>query len=118
MERLKPASPFNIIKMKTISYIIILLMALAQSLLYSQDFTITWQNCYGGSEADYAMDIFETEEGYLLVGNTESWDGEISNKFGGQDIWLVQIDTTGMLIWEKCLGGSLGDGAHRIFLPG
>ncbi|MCF8230316.1 MAG: hypothetical protein K9J24_15325, partial [Bacteroidales bacterium] len=82
--------------------------------LYSQEFEITWQNCFGGKYHDYATDIIATCGGYLLIGTTNSTDGDISFNHGADDLWLIKIDTIGNLIWEKCLGGSKGDIGQRI----
>jgi hypothetical protein len=75
---------------------------------------IDWQHCYGGSESEYAYDIIPTGNGYLLAGDTWSNDGDISFSHGENDIWLINIDKTGNLMWERTYGGSETDGAYRI----
>ncbi len=68
---------------------------------------IQWQGCYGGTDYDYATDIVEHENGYLIIGQVASDDGDITNYHGGwYDIWLMQIDSVGNLLWERCYGGS------------
>ena len=95
--------------------LILIGLFLTALILPSQNFEITWQNCFGGTEHDKARDIIETDGGYLIVGVTMSNDGDVGFNHGGDDLWIIKIDTIGNMIWEKCLGGSKGDGGHRIF---
>ncbi len=76
---------------------------------------ISWQNCFGGTKAEYTMDMLEINNGYLIVGYTYSDDGDISFNHGNNDGWILSIDSIGNLIWEKSFGGSSGDGIVRIF---
>ena len=76
---------------------------------FSQDLQVLWQGCYGGSEPDFANDILEVEDGYLILGNARSNDGDISSLHGGQDGWLIKTDFYGNLIWEKTFGGINAD---------
>ena len=80
----------------------------------SQNLHIDWQNCFGGTESDEAQDMIQTEGGYLIVGYTKSNDGDVSFNHGGNDFWLVKINNTGTLIWQKSYGGTAGDIAMRI----
>ena len=82
--------------------------------IFSQTLQIDWQACLGGSNSDYAMDILELDNGFLILGNTYSNDGDISLNHGVNDLWLVRIDSIGNILWEKCYGGSESDGSHRI----
>jgi hypothetical protein len=83
-----------------------------------QNLQIDWQTCLGGSESDYAMDMLELENGYLILGNTYSNDGDISNNHGVNDLWLVRVDSTGSILWERSYGGSESDGSSRILYAG
>ena len=95
--------------------VLIIALLLISVHVISQNMEITWQNCFGGSEQDYAMDIVTTDNGYIIVGNTFSDDGDVSYNHGeDNDVWLVRIDSIGNLLWEKTLGGSLSDGGSRI----
>jgi len=64
---------------------------------------INWQQCYGGMNRDYAYDIAQTEGGYLVVGGTQSSDGQVAcNTNGGRALWLLKINNSGSLIWQRC----------------
>jgi len=107
--------PLNLfLKMKKAALLFILFIT--NLILYSQTYQIEWQSCLGGTESDYISDIVEIENGYLLLGTTSSSNGDVSYYHGGyNDVWLVCIDYTGALIWEKTFGGSESDGGARIF---
>ncbi len=94
--------------------ICLLITVLFQVSVYSQNMEITWQQCYGGSEQDNAYDIIEVTGGYLIVGWTESNDGDISFNNGGSDGWIIKTDSTGNILWEKTYGGTKGDNFRRI----
>lgn len=78
------------------------------------DGTIEWQRSYGGSSYDGAggdlrietAKIRQTPDGgYILGANTGSSDGDVS-VFNGEwsDVWLVKIDSSGNIEWEKSFG--------------
>lgn len=79
---------------------------------------IQWQKCYGGTYSEYAMDIEKTSDGgYIVVGTTNSNNGDVSgnhNNDGSTDIWVIKINDTGELQWQKCLGGSFSESASSV----
>ena len=79
------------------------------SLLYSQNFEIMWQQCYGGSQEEIVYDIAIINDKYYIVGATKSEDGDVSYNHGSADAWLIVTDTLGNIMWEKTYGGSNGD---------
>lgn len=69
--------------------------------------TIEWQKAFGGTANDYGNSIKATPDGgYIMVGFTESNDGDVAGNHGGGDAWVVKLATTGALQWQKCLGGT------------
>lgn len=70
---------------------------------------IEWENNYGGSDADYAQSVVQTDEGeYMVSGFTFSFDGDVSGNHswpGNKDYWVIKINNTGSLVWQKCFGG-------------
>ncbi|WP_075343855.1 hypothetical protein [Tenacibaculum agarivorans] len=74
-----------------------------------------WSKFYGGTFTDTPTDIIETSSGdFLIAGTTDSTDVDISNPKGDYDFWVVKIDNTGTLLWEKNFGGSQADKASRM----
>ena len=74
-----------------------------------------WSKYYGGSFTDTAYDAIQTDDnGYIIVGSSDSEDVDISNNQGTYDFWVIKISDTGTLMWEKSFGGSEIDEAHAI----
>jgi len=86
---------------------------------------VEWHQCYGGSGNDYGDRLLELVDGYLIAGAGESNDGDLegggwhpgwnNNGTPTMDVWLIRIDYTGNIIWQKCYGGSKGEYPIRIF---
>lgn len=71
---------------------------------------LEWQKCYGGSMYDEVKSIVQTNDsGFIFAGDTESDDGDVTGHHYGMDYWVVKIDQTGNLQWQKCLGGTAYD---------
>ena len=69
----------------------------------------------GGFLFDYGYDVKQTSDGgYIVAGYTYSNDGDVSGNHGYFDYWIVKIDGTGNIQWQKCLGGSGYDNAYDI----
>ncbi|MBX2922033.1 MAG: gliding motility-associated C-terminal domain-containing protein [Chitinophagaceae bacterium] len=77
---------------------------------------IAWQKCYGGSGSDVAWSIKPVlSGGYIIGGHTSSNNGDVSGNHGpGADFWLVKIDQSGTLQWQKCYGGSKNEMAYAL----
>ncbi|MGM0480239.1 MAG: hypothetical protein ACQERC_13540 [Bacteroidota bacterium] len=76
---------------------------------------LSWQNSLGGSGLDYLNAIRQTlDGGYIIAGYSESNDGDVTGNNGNGDCWVVKLDATGNMIWEKSLGGSQKEIANSI----
>jgi len=77
---------------------------------------IQWQKCLGGRYGEYgAFSIRQTtDNGYIVTGQSQSNDGDISGNHGGNDYWVVKLNDTGAIQWQKSLGGSNEDDAYDI----
>jgi len=76
---------------------------------------LLWQNCLGGSANEAASCIINTADGGLMVvGDEASTDGQVSNNHGMEDIWLVKLDSTLNIEWEKSYGGSDHDNSVTV----
>jgi len=70
---------------------------------------VTWQKTYGGSESDFASSIQQTTDGgYIVAGSTHSFGA------GDEDFWVLKLDSSGNVTWQKTYGGSGGDSASSI----
>jgi hypothetical protein len=69
---------------------------------------IQWQKSLGGSGDDRGASIHETSEGgYIVAGSSDSHDGDVTGNHGVlEDYWVVKLDATGNIEWQKSLGGS------------
>ena len=77
--------------------------------------TLEWENSFGGTGIDQAQDIVQTSNGgYVIVGNTFSNDTQVTKNNGGSDVWLINLDVSGQLIWQKSFGGSAFDAANSV----
>lgn len=79
------------------------------------DGTIEWQKSLGGSGDDAAQSIQPTaDQGYIVAGYSNSTDGDVTGNHGGYDYWVVKLDNTGGIQWQKSLGGSASELAYAI----
>ena len=79
---------------------------------------IAWTKCFGGSLGEYANNIvkvrgdFPGGDGYMVLGSTNSNDGDVTVNHGSNDYWVVKLDTSGNLQWQKTYGGLLNEEAY------
>jgi hypothetical protein len=76
---------------------------------------IQWQKSLGGTLEDWASDIQQTSDGgYIIAGYTLSNDGDVTGNHGGSDMWVVKLNSSGTIEWQKALGGTGQDFANAI----
>ncbi|HXH18330.1 MAG TPA: S8 family serine peptidase, partial [Chitinophagales bacterium] len=76
---------------------------------------IQWQKALGGSSTDEANAIQQTTDGgYIMAGWTFSTNGDVTGNHGMHDFWVVKLNATGSIVWQKCLGGSSIDIAYSV----
>ena len=76
---------------------------------------IEWQKTLGGTNSDRATSIQQTSNGgYIVAGWTGSSDGDVTGYLGDEDYWIVKLDSTGVIVWQKSLGGNSIDEANSI----
>jgi hypothetical protein len=79
------------------------------------DGNISWQKSLGGSNGDFAQSIQQTVDGgYIVAGYSYSNDGDVSSNNGGSDYWVVKLSNTGIIEWQRSLGGTIDDEAYSI----
>lgn len=68
---------------------------------------LQWQKTYGGTSDDEATIIKPTNDGgYIIGGSSSSIDGDVTGNHGAADYWIVKINNTGGIQWQKTYGGS------------
>lgn len=73
----------------------------------NSDAEIEWQSVIGGTGKDWGRCIIPADDGgYVIAGDTESENGDVSEHFGDYDWWVVKVNATGAIEWEKSLGGT------------
>ncbi|MCW9037231.1 hypothetical protein [Altibacter sp.] len=74
-----------------------------------------WTKSFGGSEIDIGYAMSHSNDGnYIMVGDTRSSDGDVTNPLGNADAWAVKFNDAGTLIWQKTYGGSQFESARSI----
>jgi len=76
---------------------------------------LSWQKSYGGKGDDEKPCIRQIRDGgYIVVGQSESHDGDVTGNHGNYDYWMIKLAPDGALKWEKCLGGSRYDAGQSV----
>ncbi len=82
---------------------------------------IAWQKTFGGTEEDVPSDIIVCADGGYLVSGTSnsgisgdktdtSRDDPAFAAFAGGDVWLIRLDASGNILWQKTYGGLYFEG--------
>jgi len=76
---------------------------------------LEWSHYFGGNFTDTPYGVVQTDDnGYIVVGSSDSEDTDISSNIGTYDFWVIKISESGDLVWEKSFGGSQIDEARAI----
>ncbi|WP_460955204.1 beta strand repeat-containing protein [Spirosoma litoris] len=76
---------------------------------------LLWQKTFGGTGDDRATAITASPDGgYVVAGYTASTNGIVTGNHGGDDYWIVKLDASGNLLWQKTFGGTQDDQANAI----
>ena len=76
---------------------------------------VEWEQYFGGTNNDRAFSVVQTNDGgYIMVGNSESDDFDITDPKGSYDFWAVKINSVGEMQWQKNYGGSGIEIAYQI----
>src|SRR5207245_2905365 len=68
-----------------------------------------WARSYGGSGSDHANAVAPTADGgYVVAGGTAAAGA------GGADAWVLKLDGSGNVAWQKAYGGGGGDSAYAV----
>ena len=73
------------------------------------DGTISWEKNIVGDYFERSYSIHQTTDGgYILAGDTYSFGA------GGRDMWLIKLNNSGDIQWQKTFGGAGDDTAYSI----
>jgi len=76
----------------------------------NSDLSIVVSKTFGGSLDEKIGTIVKTNDGgMIVVGHTNSSDGDINKQYDQIDIWIIKIDSQGNKVWSKTIGGSKND---------
>ncbi|MBK7850765.1 MAG: T9SS type A sorting domain-containing protein [Bacteroidetes bacterium] len=76
---------------------------------------LEWQKCLGGTGPDGAYSIIQLINGdYVITGTSWSTNGDVTGNHGKSDVWVVKLNSTGNIIWQRCFGGTEHEGAYAI----
>lgn len=74
-------------------------------LKFSSDDKLQWSKTYGGSNDDRGSQIIQTfDGGYAIFGYSKSSDRDVTSNAGDRDFWLVKLDASGTISWQKSYG--------------
>ncbi len=78
------------------------------------DGEIIWSKTYGGPEDDTASNLEKTNDGgYIASGYSRGAGGDVSNNEGFHDFWIVKLNASGNLQWERSFGFPGSDKAYK-----
>lgn len=77
---------------------------------------LVWQKTLGGAGSDNANSITRSADGgFVVAGGTSSNNsGDVGTNKGMIDMWVVKLDASGNLQWQKTMGGADNDYANAI----
>lgn len=77
--------------------------------------TIRWKNTFGGTSNDDAFSVVQLSNGnFVVVGETESNNGNVPDNSGGDDFWVLSLRGAGTVLWSKTYGGLNDDNARFV----
>ncbi len=75
----------------------------------SENGNLIWEKQYGGSLGEGVVKISKTDDNnFIIMGATASLDGDVTfNPYpGSYSHWLIKIDSSGNIFWDKVIGNS------------
>lgn len=77
---------------------------------------LQWQKSLGGNGSEFVSSIQQTaDSGYIVAGMSDSQNGDVTGNHGvSADYWVVKLDNSGIIQWQKSLGGTATDYAFSI----
>lgn len=79
--------------------------------------SIQWDKTLGGDGYEQLPSVVQTSDGGYLVGGTSfsNVSGQkTENSRGGDDYWIVKLDGSGNVLWDKTIGGNRTDFLYAV----
>lgn len=80
----------------------------------SDDGDIEWERQYGGPDLETAAGVVEALGGVVVGGTTSSFEGDEACGEDCPNLWMVQVSSTGDLVWERSYSTGTVDRAHTV----
>lgn len=78
-------------------------------LKFDSEGRLIWQKSYGGAGNDYPTDVREVPAGgFIICGCTRSFGS------GRDDAWILRLNDSGGILWQKAFGGTGRDYATSV----
>ena len=72
---------------------------------YNAQGVLEWMKTYGGSDDDRGSGLVQTADGgYAILGYSRSSDGDVTENAGGRDYWVLKVNASGAVVWQKSFG--------------
>ena len=76
---------------------------------------IQWSKSFGGNSFDNVTDVHfnPDDNSVVFTADISSTDGgDVQGSHGGGDGWIAKINSSGNMLWQRCLGGTSVDRAY------
>lgn len=72
---------------------------------------VVWDRYYSGNAIDHLHSVVKTQNGYLIGGASYSdvSGDKTEPSIGDSDFWVLEIDHSGNVLWDKTIGGQQFD---------
>lgn len=81
------------------------------------DGNMIWQKTYGGNEDERLWDVQQTMDGGFILGGysrSRISGDKNENSQGGDDYWIIKLNSIGDIMWQNTIGGSGDDRIKKI----
>ncbi|MCZ4320350.1 T9SS type A sorting domain-containing protein, partial [Aequorivita viscosa] len=77
---------------------------------------VEWDNTIGGDDFDNLHSLKQTPDGGYILGGFSSSNisGDKTENSNNGDIWIVKLNSNGIVEWDNTIGGNGGDGLNNI----
>lgn len=78
---------------------------------------LEWQKLYGTAGLDQCFSAYPTSDGGSIIAGisngSATGDTTLTNH-GGNDMWIIKLNSLGNIEWQRLLGGAGNDNAHSV----